>query len=197
MHEAYARKPYKIEEYSDKGVTRLSFKTINKYTNEKEKYALVSLSTSEEKEALRKIRSMKEVYENYADHKKPDPEKVENFFNTLMKRTNEESDSVFPFVLKKVTQTEEGQSYETVGLINVGFGFETKDRMFGLFTNPGSQLSEEERKHQNRPEGQIHYQNWGGGVGSKAVKVAAHFIMQFHENGPANLTVGSASSAQA
>jgi hypothetical protein len=177
-HNSYAH-PYKIKEYEDSGPIRISFKLATKSTGKKQKYELCSIR-QEDIGNLKDIRRKPEVYTHYADHSCPSEEAVEKqLTQTLLPRT-ERNDSLFPFVLKKVIKVKgemPSEPPETLGLFNVGTGFKENDRMFGFYTNPGRQLEEG------------HYENWGNGLGSVAVKILTHFVMQFHENAPGALTI--------
>lgn len=190
-HNSYAHQPYKIKEYDDKGPIRISFKLTSKYTGEKQKYELCSIR-QEDIGNLKNIRRKPEVYTHYADHTCPSEEAVERqLTQTLLPRT-ESNNSLFPFVLKKVNNVKgevPSKFYETLGLFNVGTGFKENDRMFGYYTDPGRQLEETEVNAQNRPSSQVHYENWGNGVGNAVINILTHFTMQFHENAPGFLTI--------
>lgn len=187
---------YKIKEYEEEGRIRISFKHTSKYTAGEQKYELISLG-EKDIESLKTIRRKPEVYTNYADHTCPSEEDVvKHLSQTLLPRTKGH-DSLFPFVLKKVTKIKEetlSKSYETLGLFNLGTGFGQSDRMFGYYTDPGRQLEETEAVAQGRPSNQVHYENWGNGVGNTVIKIMTHFVMQFHEKAPESLTVHSKKS---
>lgn len=172
---------YHIEEYSDNGPVQLTFTHKNKFTNEAETYTLRSI-VEEDISQLVEIRKHPYVCAHYASHNNPDQEEVKGWLtNKLLPRTNS-SNSFFPFVLKK--------SYQVMGLYNIGVGFAEDDRQFGIYINPDQRLEKDDAIHRGRPaEFEEHYENLGTGLGSKAMKVATHFVMSFHEKAPGLLYV--------
>ncbi len=161
---------YKIKEYNDEGRIRITFKHIPKEENEEKKYELVSVS-SEDIDALTIIRRSPGVVDHYANHTCPKIEDVESAFNNTFLSRVGAVNSLFPFVLKEVSKISgevEQKSCKTLGFFNVGNGFTTNDRMYGYYMDPD-----------------FH----GKGIGSVAINVCTHFVMQFHQNASGTLTV--------
>lgn len=161
---------YKVKEYDDKGKIRITFKHTPKGETQPKKYELVSVSP-EDVDKIVEIRCSPEVYKHYTDHKKPTVDSVKSTFEkTLLPRVKQEN-SLFPFALQEVVKTPAltpQKTHNTIGFFNIGSGFSANDRMYGYYMDKGCQ---------------------GKGIGSKAVKVSTHFVMQFHQNASHTLTI--------
>jgi len=180
---------YKVKEYTDQGPIRITFRHQGKYSKTTHKYELVSLD-AESIEKLLPIRRHPEVCKTYADHSIPSEDSLRSTFMTRLLPRVEQKDSLFPFVLKRMTKTHNEtptKTYEILGFFNVGVGFKPEDRQYGYYIFPGRQLNEHEANAQGRPQGRIHFENWGEGLASTTATIQAHFVMQFHEQAPGKL----------
>ncbi|HUX78541.1 MAG TPA: hypothetical protein VMW10_02165 [Alphaproteobacteria bacterium] len=185
---SYRVNPYQGVNKKKQNKFSLSFNHRNRFTKEENVYGLIPMQRKHIDDVAN-IRCNSIVYQNYANHECPEITIVKKTFcNTFLPRAKGE-DARFPFVLVQFdtgNNKETLPSYRVVGLINIGDGYDSNHRMFGYYIDPGRELEPEEVVQRGLSLEEEHYENWGHGLGSIAIKIATHFTMQFQESNRSN-----------